>query len=154
MECPQVGRGGVFRQITSNWFQTYSLRIAVCISCMNEVNTCFGKGFGWIWALNRWSVQERAQTSFALWLVRICLAWELSRQIAAWILSRLTPFLFVWGVRKGFWGSHFWPEDQISSVCVKICFFFYVSWLHNEIYYCFSHRTKLVIKTMAGSCCK
>ena len=61
---PQVGRRGVFRQVTSNWFQTCSLRIALCISCMIEVKKCFGKGFGWICALNRWSVQERAQTSF------------------------------------------------------------------------------------------
>ena len=30
MECPQVGRGGMFRQINSNWFQS-SLRIALCI---------------------------------------------------------------------------------------------------------------------------
>ena len=29
MECPQVGCGGVFRQITSNWFQTCRLRIAL-----------------------------------------------------------------------------------------------------------------------------
>ena len=29
MECPQVGRGGVFRQITSNGFQTCSSRIAL-----------------------------------------------------------------------------------------------------------------------------
>jgi hypothetical protein len=31
---------------------------------MIEVKKCFGKGFGWICALNWWSVQERAQTSF------------------------------------------------------------------------------------------
>ena len=66
MECPQVGRGGVFRQVTSNWFQTCSLRIALCISCMNEVKKYFGKRFGWICALNRWSVQERVHSSFAL----------------------------------------------------------------------------------------
>ena len=64
MECPQVGRGGVFRQITSNWFQTCSLRIALCIICMIKVKKCFGKGFGLTCALKRWSVQERAQTSF------------------------------------------------------------------------------------------
>jgi len=29
---------------------------------MNELKKCFGKGFGWICALNR-SVQERTQTS-------------------------------------------------------------------------------------------
>jgi hypothetical protein len=31
---------------------------------MNEVKKCFGKGLGWICALNRWSVQKRVQTSF------------------------------------------------------------------------------------------
>jgi hypothetical protein len=31
---------------------------------MNEVRECFGKGFGWICALNRWSVQERVRVSF------------------------------------------------------------------------------------------
>ena len=31
---------------------------------MIEVRKCFGKGFGWICALHRWSVQERVQTSF------------------------------------------------------------------------------------------
>ena len=31
---------------------------------MIEVKKCFGKGFGWICALNRWSMQERAQNSF------------------------------------------------------------------------------------------
>jgi len=30
---------------------------------MNEVKHCFGKCFGWTCALNRWSVQERTQTS-------------------------------------------------------------------------------------------
>jgi len=29
-----------------------------------EVKKCFGKGFGWICALNKWSVQECTQTSF------------------------------------------------------------------------------------------
>ena len=33
------------------------------------------------------------------------LAWELCRQIAASILSRLTPLLLVWGVRSGGWGG-------------------------------------------------
>ena len=35
MECPQVGRGGVFRQITSNLFQTRSSIIALYISYLN-----------------------------------------------------------------------------------------------------------------------
>jgi hypothetical protein len=66
MECPQVGCEGVFRKVTSNYFQTCSSRTALYISCMNEANSCFGKGFGWICALHRWSVQERAHISFCL----------------------------------------------------------------------------------------
>jgi hypothetical protein len=31
---------------------------------MIKVKKFFGKGLGWICALNRWSVQERGQTSF------------------------------------------------------------------------------------------
>jgi hypothetical protein len=31
---------------------------------MIEVKSALAKVFGWICALNRWSVQERAQTSF------------------------------------------------------------------------------------------
>ena len=91
MECFQVGCRGVFRQITSNRFQTCSSSIALCISCMNEVEMCFGKGFGCICALNRWSVQERTQTSFCPIACQVLhyLAWELCRQIAAWILSRM-----------------------------------------------------------------
>jgi len=66
MECPQVGRGGVFRQITSNNVQTRSSVIALCKSCMNDVEKCFGKGFGWICAINRWSVPEHAHISVCL----------------------------------------------------------------------------------------
>jgi len=127
MECPQVGRGGVFRQITSNRFQTCTLRIALCISCMIKINKCFGKGFGWICALNRWSVQERAQTSFCPIARQILhyLAWELYRQIAAWYLSIMTPFYLLWGVRKGGWGGgHFGPEAQNLHVTAGGCFFF------------------------------
>jgi len=62
---------------------------------------CFGKGYGWICALNRWSVQERAQTSFCPVARQVLhyLAWELCRQIAAYILSRPKPFSLVWGGR-------------------------------------------------------
>ena len=60
MDCPQVGRGGVFRQIASNCFQTCISPIALCKSCINEAKKCFGTGFGSTRALNRWSVQERA----------------------------------------------------------------------------------------------
>jgi len=129
MECPQVGRGGVFRQITSNRFQTCTLRIALCISCMIKINKCFGKGFGWICALNRWSVQERAQTSFCPIARQILhyLAWELYRQIAAWYLSIMTPFYLLWGVRKGGWGGGaFWAGGPKFTRDCRRLFFFYV----------------------------
>jgi hypothetical protein len=51
---------GNYQQLIPN----LQLRIALCINCMVEVKKCFGKGFGWICALNKWSVQERVQTSF------------------------------------------------------------------------------------------
>ena len=53
---------------------------------MNEVKKRFGKIFGWICALNRWSVQERAHISFCPIILQVyifSLAWELCRQIAA-----------------------------------------------------------------------
>ena len=83
--------------------QTCILRLALCISCMIEVKKCFGKGFGWICALNRWSVQERAQTSFCPVARQVLhyLAWKECRFIAALIMSKLTPFPIVWGVRNG-----------------------------------------------------
>jgi hypothetical protein len=51
------------------------------------------------------------------------LARELCRQVTAYILSSLTPFLFVWGVRKGGWGGgHFGPEAKNLHVNVRIFF--------------------------------
>ena len=93
MECPLVGRGGVFRQNASNWFQTCSSQIVLYRSCMIEVKKCFGKSFGWICALNRWLVQERAHNSFYPITLQVLnyLAWELCRQIAAPTLRRVTP---------------------------------------------------------------
>jgi hypothetical protein len=66
---------------------------------MNEVKKCFGKGFGWICALNRWSVQERAHISFCpiTLQVLIYLARKLRRQIVAFILSELALFMSVRG---------------------------------------------------------
>ena len=87
---------------------------------------CFGKGFGWICALNKSSVQERAQTSFCPIARQVLhyLAWELCRQIVACILSRLTPFLLVCGVRKGGvgGGGHFGPEAQKMHMTVMNLF--------------------------------
>jgi hypothetical protein len=52
---------------------------------MIEVKKGLGKGFDWIRALNRWSVQERAQTSFCPVARQVLhyFAYELCRQIAA-----------------------------------------------------------------------
>jgi len=111
MKCPQVGCGGVFTQIISSWFQTCSSHTAFRISCMNKVKKCFSKGFGWICALNRWSVQERTHISFCPIALQVFtyLARELCRQIAAYILSRLTPFYKWMGSERGVWGEGpFW----------------------------------------------
>ena len=92
---------------------------------MIELKKCFGKGFGWICALNRWSVQERTQTSFCPTAHQVLhyLAWQLCRQIAARILSRLTPFS-LWGVRKGGWGEgSFWAGGpKFTRDCHEIFF--------------------------------
>ena len=118
---PSRPRGCVqanYQQLTPN----SQLRIALCISCMIELKNCLGKGVGWICALNRWSGQERAQTSFCP-LARPVLnymAWELCRQIAAPILSRLKPFLLVGGVRKGVGGGGgaFWAGGpEFTRAC-------------------------------------
>ena len=119
---------GYVRQITSNWFQTCSSRIALWINCMIEGKKCFGRVFGWICALKRWSVQECVQTCFCPTARQVLhyLAWELCRQIAAPILSRLTPFLLVWGSGRGLGGGgggHFGPEAQNLYVHVRIFFF-------------------------------
>ena len=63
-------------------------RIALCISCMNEVKKSFGKCFGWICALNRWPVQERAHQFLPIALQAVASginypARGLCRQIAA-----------------------------------------------------------------------
>jgi len=64
---------------------------------------CFGKGFGWICALNRWSV-------FALKLFR-CLCIYFWVQANSCLNSQQIDTLFlVWGVRKGGFrgGCSFW----------------------------------------------
>jgi len=56
------------------------------------------------------------------------LARELCRQVTAYILSSLTPFLFVWGVRKGGWGGGaFWAEGP-KFTCDCHEFFFVPSY--------------------------
>ena len=103
-----------------------------------KVKKCFGKGFGWIRALNRWSVQEHAHISFCpiTLQVLIYLARELCRQIAAYILSRLTPVLLAWEVRKGGWGegSNFFPEAQNLHVNVRKRFLA-ASWLFSSFFW-------------------
>ena len=81
----------MFRQMTSNSFQTCGSRIALCISCKNEVKKCFGKVFGWISALNRWLISrlnsEQVDT--------LCICGGVSAR----------------GVLEG--GGHFGPEEKI-----------------------------------------
>ena len=70
-----------------------NLQFTYCImhKLHDEVKKCFGKGFGWICALNRWSVQERAHISFCPVALRhYFLARKLCRQISDCILIRLT----------------------------------------------------------------
>jgi len=124
---PQACRGGV-PAISSNWFQACSLRIASCISRMIEVRKCFGKGFGWICALNRWSVPERAQTSFCPIARQVLhyLAWELCRQIAAWILSKVAPFYLCRGF--GGWVVILGRRPKIWT-CLSTILFLDASWL-------------------------
>ena len=76
LECPQVGRGGVFRKVTSNWLQTCSLHIALCIRCMIEVKKSFGKGYGWICALTGGQCKSMRKPVFALFFVRYCIIWH------------------------------------------------------------------------------
>ena len=92
-----------YQQLTPNLQFTYCIRHKL----HEWSKKCSGKDFGWICALNRWSVQECAQTSFCPVARQVLhyLAWEPCRQIAACILSKFTPCLLVWGVRKGGWGG-------------------------------------------------
>ena len=59
-----------------------------------------------MFALNRWSVQERAHISFCPITLQVLInsARELCRQISAYNLSRLTPFFSVVG-QEGGWGG-------------------------------------------------
>jgi len=118
----------VFRQITSNSFQTCRLRIALCISCLIEVKKCFGKGFGWICALHRWSVKERAQTSFLSYsLSGIALSGIRTVQAHSCLNSEQIDTLFISvggqeGVFRG-GGGYFRSEAQNLHVTVMIFFF-------------------------------
>jgi hypothetical protein len=83
----------------------------------------------WLDLCTRWSVQERVQTSFCPIAHQVMhySAWELCRQIAAWILSRLTPFLLMWGVRKGGLGGGWGPK--IGRACLR--FFLRLLWFFD-----------------------
>ena len=84
MECPMVGRGDVFRQNNQQLIPNLQLTYCIYISCMNEGESCFGKGFGWICARNRWSGKSVCISVFALYSsVLHYLARELCRHIAA-----------------------------------------------------------------------
>ena len=64
MEHPKVGRGGVFRANCQQLIPNLQFTHCIMHKCMNEGKMCFGNGFGWICALNRWLMQERVQTNF------------------------------------------------------------------------------------------
>ena len=83
---------------------------------MIEVNNCFGKGYGWICALNRWSVQERAQTSLPYSLSGIALIAMKTLQADSCFNSDQIDTLFI-SV-----GGHFGPEAHNLHVYVRILF--------------------------------
>ena len=77
-------------------------------------------------------MQERAHISFCPITLQALnyLAKELCRQIAAYIPSRLTPFLLVWGGHKKGWG-YFGPEAQkllvtVRKFCKTACWGYYI----------------------------
>ena len=74
---------------------------------MIEVKKCLGKGFGWICALNRWSVQEHAQTSFCPVALRYCIIWHKTVQADNCLSPEQidTLFISVGGQEGGFWGG-------------------------------------------------
>ena len=77
---------------------------------MNEVNKCFG----WICALNRRSVQERAHISFCLYNSSGNFIWRKSCADSRLNSEQIDTLMVVWGVRKGGLGGgcHFGPEAQ------------------------------------------
>jgi hypothetical protein len=95
MECPQEGRGVCSGKLPAIYSTLH-------INCMNEVKTCFGKGFGWICALYRWLVQECAYISFCPKSLQVLnyLARELCRRID-------TLFISVGGQEGGLGGGTF-----------------------------------------------
>ena len=84
---------------------------------MNEVKMCVGKGFGWICAINRWPVQERAQISFCPITLQVLIFGKRTVQADSSLHSEQIDTLFV-SV-----GGHFGPEAQTLHVTVRNCFF-------------------------------
>jgi len=100
---------------------------------------------GWICALNRWSVQECAHFSFCpiACQVLLNLAWELCRQIAALILSRLTPFLWGWVVILG-------RRPKIYTWLSEV--FYHASWWQAPLCVrCLMSNTSTVILVVGSS---
>jgi len=114
----------VFRQINNNSFQTCSLRIALCIGCMIEVKKGFGKGSGWICALNRWSVQECVQTKFLPCSSSgIAIFGMITVQANSCLNSEQIDSLFisVGGQEGGLGGGVFWAGGpNFTRVCHKL----------------------------------
>jgi len=103
---------------------------------MIEVKKCFGKGFGWICALNRWSVQECAQTSLHYCSSNIALFGMRTVQADSCLNSEQihTLFISVGGQEGGLegGGGHCGPEAQKLHVTVMNYIFLRI--LHTYIY--------------------
>jgi len=102
---------------------------------MIEVKKCLGKGFGWICALNRWSVQEHAQTSFCPVALRYCIIWHKTVQADNCLSPEQidTLFISVGGQEGGFGGGVFWAGGlKFTHDCIL---FFVPSCLplHNQV---------------------
>jgi len=80
---------------------------------MNEIKKRSGKGFGWKFALNRWSVQERAHIRFCNY--RQVLIWQKTVQANSCLNSEQvdTILISVGTQHGGLWGGgHSGPEVQ------------------------------------------
>ena len=90
---------------------------------MIEVKKCFGKGFGWICALNKWSVQECAQTSFfAVNSSGIAIFGMRTVQAVSCLSSEQIDTLFISvGGQEGFGegGGYIGPEAQNLHMYVR-----------------------------------
>jgi hypothetical protein len=92
-----------------------------------EGKKCFGKGIGWICALNKWSVQE--QTGFCP-VAGIAISGIRTVQADSCLISEQidTLFISVGGKEGGLGGGYFGPEAQNLRVTVMIIFCTLLMW--------------------------